>query len=179
MRSKLYPLRHRLPLIGTCLLTIAGCADRKPQSFDKRPEAHLQESAANFTFTDLQGRPVKLGGYSGRVVLLDFWATWCAPCIRQIPELNRLHATFQKNGFTVLGVSIDNGGAETVRRFLATNKLAYPVAIDSAGTSVHKSLGIKSIPAVFLIDRTGRIIRQWSGEVDPDDLRAAVVNALQ
>ena len=165
--------------LTTCLLTIAGCNERQPPESAGRAEPQLPETIANFTFADLQGRPLKLGEYSGKVVLLDFWATWCAPCIRQIPELNRIHSAFQSKGFTVLGVSIDEGGAPTIQRFLSKNKLAYPVALDSGSPPVHKSLGIKSIPAMFLIDRRGQIVQRWAGELNPDELRSAIINALR
>jgi len=135
--------------------------------------------APDFTTEDLAGKPVKLSDYKGKVVVLDFWATWCAPCRKSMPELQTLHERFAAQGLTVLGISIDEKADAKVRRFVTAQRFTYPIAIDEAKDPAWQAYRVKSVPAAFLIDRAGRVVAQWIGGAPPrEELEAAIVKQL-
>jgi thiol-disulfide isomerase/thioredoxin len=103
------------------------------------------------------GKP-SLAGLKGKVVLLEFWATWCGPCRASIPHLQKLHDTYGKKGLVVLSVTSED--LETVKEFVADNKMTFPIGIDDSDRTMT-IYAIRSIPAAFLIDTAGRIV--WQG----------------
>ena len=117
--------------------------------------------APPLSLPDLQGRTVSLSEFKGKVVLLDFWATWCDPCIEELPDLKRLHATYKDRGFTMVGVSLDVLGAKAVRPFVSENKVPYPVLL--SGGEPPEGYRLPGLPTAFLIDREGRIARRYIG----------------
>jgi thiol-disulfide isomerase/thioredoxin len=106
----------------------------------------------------------------GRVVLLDFWATWCAPCRKSMPDLQALHDKYSARGLTVIGISIDEGGPAKVQRYVRSKKFTYPIVMDDAKDPAWDAYKVKAIPAAFLLDRDGRVVAQWTGA--PPDARA-------
>ncbi|MEM7223144.1 MAG: redoxin family protein [Pseudomonadota bacterium] len=114
-------------------------------------------------FKDPAGRNVSLAKFRGRVVLLNFWATWCAPCVEEMPQLNNLQARLRDEGLAVVTVSIDQGGAATVKPFLAQHRLRYLKAyLDPGSTLMHK-LGGRGLPTTVLIDKQGRVVGKMQG----------------
>ena len=144
------------------------CSEKCAKAFAEDPAAYLPPSfprqAPAFALTDLSGRPVSNESLKGRAVLLDFWATWCAPCRKSMPELEALHQRYRDKGVTVLGVSIDEGSPKKVRGFVKARRLTYPIAIDTDRTPAWAAYKVKAVPAAFLIDRDGRIVAQWTGQ---------------
>jgi peroxiredoxin len=119
--------------------------------------------------TDLQGKWVDWKRFEGRLVLVDFWATWCRPCRRSLPELQELHERWSPGGFTVLGVSVDQQAAANVQKFVAARNLTYPIAID-AKQAVAQRYGVRALPTAYLVDGEGRIVKSWVGSPDPEEL---------
>jgi peroxiredoxin len=119
--------------------------------------------APNFTLTDVRGGKVDLSGFRGRVVVLEFWATWCPPCRESIPELNALYDKYKDKGVAVLAISVDkgDGALSTVNSFMKENAVRYPVLMDDGKT--NRSYGVTSIPALFLIDKEGRVVKRIAG----------------
>jgi peroxiredoxin len=125
-------------------------------------------TAPDFTLKDLGGKPIKMSDYKGKVVLLNFWATWCGPCKDEIPDLVKVYDTFKNKGFVVLGVSLDDEPQVDVPPFVSSFKKAtgvkitYPLLIgdDTIGDSYG---GIRGIPTSFLIDRKGVIRKKYIG----------------
>lgn len=161
----------------------AFCSERCAREFAADPAAFVPPAfprpAPAFAFTTLDGRAVSLDSLRGRPVLLDFWATWCAPCVKSMPELEAVHRRWAARGLTVLGVSIDEGGDALVRKFVAKRKVTYPIAVDAAQDPVWAAYRVKSVPAAFLIDGEGRIVAQWTGRgVDVKDLEARLETLL-
>lgn len=159
------------------------CSEKCAQAFADDPQAFLTPEypypAPGFTLRTLAGAAVSLDSLRGHVVLLDFWATWCAPCRRSMPELQALHDRHAAQGLTVLGVSIDENADAKVRRFVRTQRFTYPIAIDGGTTPAWQAYHVKAIPAVFLIDRVGRVVAQWTGGAPPTaELAAAIERAL-
>ena len=113
------------------------CSEKCAKDFMLDPAAYVPATfpreAPAFALNGLDGRPLSL---QGKVVLLDFWATWCVPCRKSMPELQALHWKYAERGFTVVGVSIDEGPATKVKKFVASKRLTYPIAIDSAKNSM-------------------------------------------
>jgi peroxiredoxin/YHS domain-containing protein len=159
------------------------CSEKCAKEFDADAAAFvppmLPRPAPAFSLLDLEGRKVSLEGMKGQIVLLDFWATWCAPCRKSMPELDDLHRRYRDRGVTVLGVSIDEGGAAKVRKFLKTRSVSYPIALDSEKAPAWEAYRVKSVPAAFLIDREGRIVAQWTGRsADPAAVEAKLAELL-
>jgi cytochrome c biogenesis protein CcmG/thiol:disulfide interchange protein DsbE len=117
--------------------------------------------AQDFTLKSLDGQEISLSQLKGKVVLLDFWATWCAPCRESIPHLVQLYKNHRENGFELIGLSVDKGDEEVVRRFIKSMDIPYPVVIAPEG--VVRNYRVTSIPTTFLIDKQGRIREKVAG----------------
>jgi len=118
------------------------------------------EQAPDFTVTTLAGKQMKLSDLHGKVVFLDFWATWCAPCIAELPSVKRAHDEFGKDGeFVVLGISLD-AEADTVRNFLKSKQYQWEQAVlgPAETNPVAQKYFVAGIPATFLIDRDGKVV---------------------
>ena len=148
---------------------------------DKAPEGPFAQDFSLLTppvpaplevFQDLEGTPVRLADFRGQVVLLNFWATWCAPCIREMPSLDRLQSILGGEGLHVLAVSIDRGGKKVVAPF--AKKLALrdlPLYLDPK-SSLARAFGIPGLPATFLIDAKGKVVRALAGPAEWDSREA-------
>jgi peroxiredoxin len=112
---------------------------------------------ADFTLTDLQGKTWNLKGLRGKVVLLNFWATWCPPCRKEMPDLEALYLRFKDKGFVVLAISDED--AAKVNPFLAERNITYPVLLDP-GRKVNEQFQIEGIPKSFVYDRSGKLVAQ-------------------
>ncbi|MBI5497935.1 MAG: TlpA family protein disulfide reductase [Deltaproteobacteria bacterium] len=119
---------------------------------------------------------LSLESQRGRVVLLDFWATWCPPCLRELPELGRLHDDLQARGFTVLAINREPEDRPKVEAYLRGRPFAFPVLFDTENTG--ERYRVVSLPMTVLVDRNGRVVRQFMGYTEPDVMRAAVTQAL-
>ena len=120
--------------------------------------------APEFSLTDLSGQKLDLATYRGRVVLLDFWATWCAPCRTEIPRLVDLQNRYREQGLQIIGISLDDQ-TNPVRAFYEQFKMNYPVAIGDANLAERYG-GILGLPVSFLIRCDGRISARHTGETD-------------
>jgi len=136
-------------------------------------EPPLENAAPAFTLPDLQGKPVSLQALRGRVVAVNFWATWCGPCREEIPELSRVYAANKDKCFEMLGIAEESGGrddvADSARRF----GINYPVLLDDGGR-IGEAFKIPGYPRTYLIDHEGRVRRTFTGAVDRADLDAAL-----
>jgi peroxiredoxin/YHS domain-containing protein len=149
--------------------TYGFCSETCAKEFEADPAAYLPPAlprpAPAFSVVDLDGRTHSNATLAGKVVLLDFWATWCAPCHKAMPELQALQQRYGERGLTVLGVSVDEGAGATakVKKFLKSRKLRYTIAVDSGTSPAWAAFRVKAVPAAFLIDREGRLVAQWVG----------------
>jgi cytochrome c biogenesis protein CcmG, thiol:disulfide interchange protein DsbE len=131
----------------------------------EQASSSTRPDAPNFKLTDIFGKPLELNQYQGKVVLLDFWATYCGPCRAEIPGFVKLQQEYGNQGFQVIGISEDEGGVAPVRDFYRQMGLNYPVALDD-GKVGELYGGIIGIPTNFLIGRNGRIYDKIPGEID-------------
>lgn len=112
---------------------------------------------ADFKLSDIDGREWTLKGLRGKVVLVNFWATWCPPCRREIPDLQLVYARFKQRGLVILAISDED--PVTLKRFVAEQKLSYPVLLDP-GQEVRGAFRVTGIPASFVYDRLGNLVAQ-------------------
>lgn len=133
------------------------------------------KEAINFTLADFDGKQVELQSLRGKVVLLDFWATWCGPCVRELPHIEKLHREFKDKGLVVLG--INNEEPEVARKFIKENGYTFPTLSDPEG-EVGELYCVSAIPQVLVISREGKILTHLVGSKDESELRKAVEAAL-
>jgi len=119
--------------------------------------ADAARQKADFTLADLQGKSWHLRDLRGKVVLVNFWATWCPPCRKEMPDLEALYDKYKEQGFVVLAISDEE--AAKVAPFLAERKISYPVMLDP-GRKVHKLYQVEGIPKSFVYDREGKMVTQ-------------------
>jgi thiol-disulfide isomerase/thioredoxin len=112
-------------------------------------------SAPDFTLKTLDGREITLSKLKGKVVLLDFWATWCAPCRESIPHLIQLHKTYGEKGLEVVGMNVDRGDTDTVARFVKSMDIPYPIVVTPE--EVSRNFGVTGLPTAVLVDKEGKI----------------------
>ncbi len=107
--------------------------------------------------------------HQGKILLINFWATWCGPCREEIPSLIRLQDKFKPKGFSVIGISMDDGSRRLVRRFVEKTGINYPVAMGNSKTA-RAFGGVFGIPQSFLVNREGLIVKSYMGLVEPEVL---------
>lgn len=132
--------------------------------------------APDFTLNDLSGKPVTLSSYRGKVVLLDFWATWCDPCRDEIPRFVALQDTYRDRGLQIIGVSMDDA-PQPVREFQQQFRMNYPVVMGSARVGELYG-GILGLPVAFLIGPDGRIYSKHFGAMDISAFEREIVPLL-
>jgi thiol-disulfide isomerase/thioredoxin len=136
-----------------------GCTSKSAQT-DSAP--------ADFTLQDISGKSVTLSDYKGKVVLLEFWATWCPPCRASVPGLEKLHKLYKDKGLVVLAVSMDEGGWDVVRSFVKEYGITYAVLKGTEDVAVHYQ--VRSIPMLIVLNREGKISKQYLGFGNDEDL---------
>lgn len=109
---------------------------------------------------DLEGRRWDRGALAGQVVLVDFWATWCAPCLAQMPALEEAYGRYRPRGFELLAISLDEGSTRRLRSWLRPRDLPWPQIHRPLGTGdpLARSFGVEAVPRSFLFDRSGRLL---------------------
>ena len=113
--------------------------------------------AREFALPGPQGSTVRLRDFKGQVVLLNFWATWCPPCLEEMPAMEKLYQRYKPQGFSVLALSVDTEGEKAVTPFIQEHKLTFPVAYDTTG-KVADLYQLRGLPTTYLINREGQII---------------------
>lgn len=138
------------------------------------PSVGVQAPA--FTGTALDGGTIELAHHGGKVVLLDFWATWCPPCVAAMPTLQAMHERYGADGLVILGINQEPYDTPKVRTFVREHRVSFPTVIDPG--SIAGSYGVVSFPTSFLIDRRGQVVSTWRGPPSERTLRTAVERAL-
>ena len=157
----------------------AFCSVQCKAEFLKNPSAFLAtdegKPAPPFALTTLQGDAISLQSMSGKVVLLDFWATFCPPCLAALPELQALHAKHERRGFAVVGMTVDDR-PQLVKKAVSEAKVTYPIV--NANAAVWNAYNVNALPSLVLVGRDGKIIRRYGGEADRKGMLADIEKAL-
>ena len=167
----------RINLLRTAALLLAwagvsAAADQPGIRVALYPEQE-RAPAPGFALQDAAGKTVKLGDHRGKVVLLDFWATWCTGCKKEIPWFSEFQRTYGERGFDVVGVSLDQDGWNVLKPFLADHKVPYQMLLGD--NPMAQRYGIANLPDTFLIDRQGRVAAAYKeGLVDRDNIEANI-----
>ncbi|HXN54330.1 MAG TPA: redoxin family protein [Candidatus Acidoferrum sp.] len=172
MNLNCYTRRSRLPLlVGLCLAAGAvfpaawGASAKSPQAekvirFVRNPDA-----APEFKLDALDGKPLDLAAARGKVVLLNFWATWCGPCRAEIPDLVALQQKY-RDQLQIIGLTVDDDDAAMIKQVVAKTHINYPVAMSSPEVRIQYG-GIAALPTSFVLDAQGRVVQKHEGLRDP------------
>jgi thiol-disulfide isomerase/thioredoxin len=182
-----YPVRyflHRRAFVGGALGLLASpaLANVGPElvkgTLEKFQLARPPKPLPDLAFDNADDKPLKLADYKGKIVLLNFWATWCAPCVKEMPSLDKLQAEMGKDKFVVLPLSLDGPSRPKVAPFYQDKKLANLGVYFDKGKKAMQTLGISILPTSILIDGEGRELGRLEGEADWDKPEAlALVKA--
>ena len=144
-----------------------GCTNRSERTAN---------AASDFILQDMDGKKVNLADFKGKPVLIDFWATWCPPCRDAIPAIEKLHKTYSGKGLVVLGISLDQGGWDDVKSFIAEYGITYPVL---KGTEeVAAQYKVRTIPMLVIVDKEGKIYKRYLGFGDDQQLEKEIKSVL-
>ncbi len=174
--------RWLIPLLLAVVLVALGSRGRGGPPFMRLPGA--TGPAPAWSMKDLEGRTVSSTNFTGKVVLLNFWATWCPPCREEIPDLVAFQAAHATNGFTVVGVAMDENGVEAVKPFAQAHKLNYPVLLVSPevllqyGGAVLDPTASMPLPTTYVIGRDGQFVAHYIGALTPAELDKVVLPLL-
>ena len=158
-------------------LVLTGCSSTSDQvKAAVKPDGE-RRMAPGFTLKDSTGKQVSLSDYKGKIVLLNFWATWCGPCKIEIPWFIEFEQRYKDKGFAVLGVSMDEEGWDAVKPYLDANKVNYRVVVGN-DTVAQQFGGVDSLPTTFLIDQTGKIASTHIGLVSKGDYEHEISQLL-
>lgn len=159
-------LRH-IPFVAALAILSLIFADQAPS---KRPEAGVwvalgaETTAPGIEFIGAKGQQQTLADYRGKVVLLNVWATWCTPCLKELPHLEALQKQYRKDGLVVLALSVDAGATHTqLQRFLEARGTALPYLALDAGHLWERALDLRGLPVSYVIDREGRMTHRYIG----------------
>jgi peroxiredoxin len=157
----------------------AFCSLKCKVEFLKNPDEFLVtdegKPAPAFTLESFDGKPLSLTDFRGQVVLLDFWGTFCIPCVNALPELQALHAKNASRGFAVVGVTVDDRAA-MVAKATSRAKVTYPIV--QATPAVWSAYKVNALPSLVLVGRDGRIVKRFGGEADRAMMLATIEQAL-
>lgn len=171
----MHSIRSYTVLSAALLLTsAAGVAADQPHARAVLLSVADRKPAPDFALKDPKGKTVKLKDYRGKVLLLDFWATWCTGCKEEIPWFSEFQKTYGSKGFAVTGVSLDDEGWTVLRPFLADHKIPYRMLLGDTPTAQRYGVA-EALPDTFLIDQQGRIAAAYKAAlVDKDDVEVNI-----
>ena len=158
-------------------LAVSGCKRGEAASSRYYKAVEAAPAAPQWKLTDLDGKPVSSADFKGKIVVVDFWATWCPPCVAEIPGYVEFQKKMEAQGVTIVGLSLDEIAPADVKKFVIARGINYPIAI--AGQDLFEAFGkAEGIPATYVLDREGKIRFQKVGGAPIEDLEAVVKTLL-
>jgi cytochrome c biogenesis protein CcmG/thiol:disulfide interchange protein DsbE len=139
--------------------------------------AMAQTKAPNFNLKTADGKSFDLSKHKGKVVVVNFWATWCGPCKAEIPGFLEVYDAYKSKGLEIVGISLDQQGWRPVKPFIERYKITYPVVIGD-GELAEQYGGIEAIPTTFVVDKKGNIAKRHVGYMDKKSFEALVKDLL-
>lgn len=152
-----------LPVFFLVLVVLYGILTRRIDNVAGAPQVGL--TLADFTLSDLQGHTVRLSDLRGQVVFINVWATWCPPCVEEMPTIQKLYDRLHARGLQVLAVSIDALGKQVVAPFMQTRQLSFPVLLDTQGM-IERLYRTGGVPESFIVDKRGQLVEKIVGPRD-------------
>lgn len=135
------------------------------------------DPAPNFSLKTSDGKTIELKKLQGKVVIVNFWATWCPPCRREIPGMTKVYTKYKSKGLEIVGIALDNGGWDDVNPWLQKNPINYPIVLGNQELTELYG-GVRSIPTTFVVDRKGNIVDKHVGALLEEDFEKVVKGAL-
>jgi thiol-disulfide isomerase/thioredoxin len=184
MKKVLLIISTVVVLIGVTVYADRATRVRVPPGHAPKPDSAAPEP--DVTFKDLDDKDVPLSQYRGKVVLVNFWATWCEPCQVEIPWLIEMQQKYSSKGFTVLGVDVDDEGKKAVAPFVAKERfnvngqklpMNYPILLGNDAVA-DKFGGLLGYPTSFLISRDGKVVKRTQGLIDYEEITKAIESQL-
>jgi thiol-disulfide isomerase/thioredoxin len=148
-------------MISAVLMMVAGCS-KKNEPVRSEVAVREKSPAAEVTVNSLKNVPLKLSELKGKVVLLNFWATWCPPCREEIPSMMKLNSAMAGKPFQMVAVSVDEGGVPAIEAFFKESGLSLPAYTDPDGKAA-RTYGVTGVPETFVIDKNGILIKKVIG----------------
>jgi cytochrome c biogenesis protein CcmG/thiol:disulfide interchange protein DsbE len=168
-----FRLRH---FAFVAVVILAACTTQIPEGKNVKPQAK-RNPVPDFTLRGADGAQVSLAAYKGKVVLVNFWATWCGPCKIEIPWFEEFQRTYKDRGFTVVGLSMDEDGWDAVKPYVERRKINYPVVL--ATERIRQMYGgVENLPTTFIVDKQGRIAATHIGLVNKTTYQKAIEELL-
>lgn len=160
-------LQKGLIILVLLVIWASGCGvETEIEEIGQLKEVIITEKewgdAPDFTLPDLEGNSLTLSDFKGRVIILNFWATWCPPCRKEIPDFVELYEKYKDEGLLIIGVNLDRGDSRTVKQFSKNYKINYPIVLGNVNVTQDYG-GIRGIPTTFVIDRKGNIKKKYVG----------------
>ncbi|MDE2039381.1 MAG: TlpA family protein disulfide reductase [Elusimicrobia bacterium] len=136
----------------------------------------IGKRAPSFTLADISGRTVSLSDYRGKVVLLNFWASWCPICRQEFPDLQAVYQRRRRDGFALIAASVDDGGERAVLPFIAEQAPTFTICL--ADLKTQQAYGVRDLPTSFLIGPDGAVKKEYIGSIDPAELENDILSQL-
>jgi cytochrome c biogenesis protein CcmG/thiol:disulfide interchange protein DsbE len=166
-------MKRMMNVLGAAILIsvfIFGCGKSESEASDSSSKSEAIESeklssypkAPEFKLQNLNGEEVKLSDYSGKLIFVNFWATWCPPCRAEIPGFIKMYDQYKDQGLVILGISTDRDGKEVVKKFVDKNKVNYPILLYNMEV-IRAYGGITGIPTTFIVNQMGEIVNKFVG----------------
>lgn len=152
------------PVLFLLMIVVYGLLTRPPAALDD-PAPRVGQPLADFTLPDLQGNRVQLSALRGKVVFINIWATWCPPCVEEMPTMQRLYDRLHDRGLEVLAISIDALGAQVVGPFMQQYRLTFPALLDAKNT-IERRYRTGGVPESFIVDKSGLLVEKIVGPRD-------------
>ncbi len=166
-------VRGLVPVVALAASLAVTLSVRSAPPEDAINAAGNAATAPNWELKDLDGKTVHSSDFKGKVVVLDFWATWCAPCRMEIPGLISLQKKYAQRGLVIVGASVDEGGASMVKQFMEKLGMNYPVLLTDEKMQDMFG-GIEVVPTTFIIDREGHIVKKYFGLTDESEFEQEI-----
>lgn len=177
-------IQYALPILIIAIVAIVMMERQKQSVSESTPLAPPRmdistlgirgDEVWDFECPDLEGTPVKLSDFKGKVVVLNFFGSWCKPCGKEMPSLEKAFQRNKEHGLVVLGIAADPEGAKTVTPFLKKHQVSFPVLLDPKN-EVFSRYFVRAIPVTYLLDREGKIATMYRGEADWSSSEAQVL----
>lgn len=154
-------------LLGVAALFLTATSGAQLRRGQKFPQMKL---------VDINGREVQLGGKQDKVYLVDFWATWCAPCRESIPFLQELHEKYSEKGLVIVGVALDSGSEQEVRAFIENFKVTYRIVVPRNQQEVMQRYRVKAFPTMYIVDKKGVV--RYAEEGYAEELQEEILRQI-